>query len=90
MTIDDEYMARLRAMVDGLPNVDLDRLGRCDGPRIYVQLDDDGLPINGVVYLPATNQVVMVRLPEIVRATPAFDSGCDRRRVRRLDGERLA
>ncbi len=62
--IDDDYMARLRAMVEGLPDVDLDRLGRCDGPRIYVQLDEDGLPISGVIYLPDTNRLVKVRCPE--------------------------
>lgn len=62
--IDDEYMARLRAMVEGLPDVALDRLGRCDGPRIYVELDGDGLPISGVIYLPDTNGLVKVRYPE--------------------------
>lgn len=42
VVIEDEYVTRLRTMVDGLPDVDLDRLGRCDGPRILVQLDGGG------------------------------------------------
>lgn len=63
VVIDDEYMTRLRTMVEGLPDVNLDRLGRCDGPRILVQLDGDRLPVSGVVYLPDTNRLVKVRCP---------------------------
>lgn len=63
MVIEDEYVTRLRTMVDGLPDVDLDRLGRCDGPRMLVQLDGGGLPVSGVVYLPDANRLVDLRCP---------------------------
>lgn len=61
--VDAEFIARVRAMVDGLPDIDLDRIGSCQGPRWCLLLDEEGLPVSGVIYDPETDRRVKVRFP---------------------------
>lgn len=64
-TIDhnDEYMARLRPLLDRFSDQELERLCQGDGPRLYVMLDDDQLPTSAVIYDPSTGRREAVWYP---------------------------
>ena len=63
MEFDEEYMARLRPIMDRFSDEELDRVGRGEGPRLYVLLDNEGLPKSGVIYDPDTGRREKVRFP---------------------------
>ena len=60
---DEEYMARFSPLMDRFSDEELDRLSEGRGPRLYVLLDDDGLPKSGVIYDPDTGRREKVRFP---------------------------
>ena len=60
---DEEYMARLDPLMDRFSDEELDRLSEGSGPRLYVLLDDDGLPKSGIIYDPDTGRKEKFRFP---------------------------
>lgn len=66
MDLNDEYMARLRPLMDRFSDEELERLSDGGGPRLYVLLDEEGLPKSGIIYDPDTGRREKVRFP-IVR-----------------------
>lgn len=61
MELDDEYLARLRPIIDHFSDEDLDRLSEGGGPRLYVLVDGLGLPVQGLIYDPVTGRREKVR-----------------------------
>lgn len=67
---DDEYLERLRPIIDHFSDEELDRLSRGEGPRLYVALDGGGLPVGGVIHDPVTGRTEMVPFPLRITGPP--------------------
>ena len=63
MGLNEEYMARLRPLMDRFSDEELERVSEGTGPRLYAVLDDEGLPTSGVIYDPETGRREKVRFP---------------------------
>ncbi len=58
-----ELMTRLRPLVDTFTDDQLERMDRGRGPLVYALVDEDGLPVSGVVYDPETDRRTRFRFP---------------------------